>query len=192
MRHFFMFKKDYKVKGQGLSKSTKLWIAKVTLLAFFISLILSIFSELIQNSNNLVIAIVILLVFMALNVLSDMVGLAITSCQIENIENSKFDDKLKKKCLLLIKSSDKVSSIMCDVIGDICGILCGVSGTIIVYMMSNSVEIYSLKIFIGAGMSALIAGLTVFFKAISKNFAVNNAQKIVKKIGNFLLKISKN
>ena len=97
-----MFKKDYKVKGQGLSKSTKLWIAKVTLLAFFMSLILSIFSELIRNSNNLIIAIVILLVFMALNVLSDMVGLAITSCQIENIENSNFDEKLKKKCKILM------------------------------------------------------------------------------------------
>ena len=186
-----MFKRNFKVVGQGLSKNTKLWIAKVTLLAFFISLILSIFSELIQNSNNIFIAITILIIFMALNVLSDMVGLAITSCQIENIENSNFSDKLKNKCLMLIKNADKVSSIMCDVIGDICGILCGVSGTIIVYMVSKSIEIYSLKIFIGAGMSALIAGLTVFFKAISKNFAVNNAQKIVKKIGNFLLKFSK-
>lgn len=122
---------------------------------------------------------------MALNVLSDMIGLAITSCQIENIKKIE-NQQVQSKCLMLVRNSDKVSSILCDVIGDICGILCGVSGTIITAYFVLKVEIASLKIFIGAGVSAVIAGLTVLFKAISKNYAVKNSEKIVRKVGAFL------
>ena len=176
-----------KGKAEVLSsgKGAWLWVSKISLLAFSISLFLSLLSSLVLEKSGLIVATFLLFIFMTLNVLPDMIGLAITSFQTENlkkIENKQVQDK----CLLLVKNSDKVSSILCDVIGDICGILCGVSGTIITAHFVLRVEILSLKIFIGAGVSATIAGLTVLFKAISKNYAVKNSEKIVRKVGEFL------
>ena len=167
------------------SRGKWLWVSKISILAFSVSLFLSLLSSLVLEKSGLFVATLLLLIFMALNVLSDMIGLAITSCQIENLKKIE-NPQVQSKCLMLVRNSDKVSSILCDVIGDICGILCGVSGTIITAYFVLKVEIASLKIFIGAGVSAVIAGLTVLFKAISKNYAVKNSEKIVRKVGVFL------
>lgn len=181
--------KKQKVKVAKIDNKAKRWIIKISLLAFFISLLLSIISESIQNSG-IIVAVILIIIFMALNVVSDMFGLAITSCQIEHIDRDVLDEKIKNKCKRLIVNADKVSSILCDVVGDICGILCGVSGSILSSSLSNGVEAPSLIIFIGALVSALIAGTTVLFKAISKNYAVNNAHKIVLRIGKLLDRFS--
>lgn len=173
------------------SKGKWLWVSKISLLAFSVSMFLSLLSSLVLEKSGLIVATFLLFIFMALNVLSDMIGLAITSCQLENLKKIE-NIQVQKKCLLLVRNSDKVSSILCDVIGDICGILCGVSGTIITAFFVLRTNIASLKIFVGAGVSAVIAGLTVLFKAISKNYAVKNSEKIVRKVGSFLcFKISK-
>ena len=131
-----------KVKSQKLSKGSKLWIVKVSTLAFFVSLLLSLFSEIIQQRSSVVFAIILLIIFMALNVLSDMLGLAITSCQIERLSREVSDKKVYDKCITLIKNSDKVSSILCDVVGDVCGILCGVSGSMISILLSKNKRAY--------------------------------------------------
>ena len=178
--------KRQKVKTLDYDGKSKRWTVKVALLAFFISLLLSLFSESIQRKGSVILAIVLIVLFMAVNIISDMLGLAITSCQIEQIEREAIDKKLKNKCKRLIQNSDKVSSILCDVVGDICGILCGVSGSIVSIYISNSIDVPSLIVFIGGAVSALIAGVTVLFKSISKNYAVNNAKNIVIKIGKFL------
>ena len=188
MMRKIVFEKDDGKRKTGVLSSSRgkwLWVTKISLLAFSISLFLSLLSSLVLEKSGLIIAILLLLIFMSLNVLSDMVGLAITSCQIESLK--KIDNlEVQKKCLMLVRNSDKVSSILCDVIGDICGILCGVSGTIVTAYCIVRIEIVSFEIFVGAGVSAIIAGLTVLFKAISKNYAVKNSEKIVKKVGAFL------
>lgn len=180
-----LHKKNEKAGVLSSSKGKWVWVSKISLLAFSVSLFLSLLSSLVLEKSGLIVATFLLFVFMALNVLSDMIGLAITSFQVENLKKIK-NKQVQNKCLILVKNSDKVSSVLCDVIGDICGILCGVSGTIITAFFVLKVEILSLKIFIGAGVSAIIAGLTVFFKAISKNYAVKNSEKIVRKVGEFL------
>lgn len=175
----------YKKKRER--KKQYLWTMRISLFAFCISLILSFVSEFVLKRSNLIIAIVLLTIFMAINVFSDMVGLAITSCQCDKILDEKISDKLKNKCLLLIRNSDKVSSILCDVIGDICGILCGVSGAMIATIFVSLFSVESAKILFAVLISSLIAGLTVFFKSIYKNYAINNSLEIIKKSGKFLL-----
>ncbi len=162
------------------------WFVKISILAFCVSLMLTFFSEFILNKVNIIIAILLLIIFMLLNVFSDMLGLAITSCQIENLKREVSDENHFKICIKLVKSSDKVSSILCDVVGDICGILCGVSGTMIAYICASLLPESNFNMFLGAIVSALIAGFTVLFKAISKNYAVKNSTKIVKKVVNFI------
>lgn len=162
------------------------WIIRISTLAFSLSLLLSLFSETFLNKSNVIVAVFLLITFMMLNVFSDMLGLAITSCQIEELKKENLSRNLKCRCLVLIKNSDKVSSILCDVVGDISGILCGVSGTTITIIISSTFKIVSLNILFGSIVSAIIAGLTVLFKAIAKNYAVNNSLKLVKSTAKFL------
>lgn len=192
MRHFLfnmIFLKDNKVqisKYKIIRKQKRFWVIKISFLAFLLSLLLSLFSEVILNKTNLLIAILLLFVFMILNILSDMLGLAITSCQTEILKTQKIDRKVYLRCMSLIRNSDKVSSILCDVVGDICGILCGVSGTMIAYVISKCIILGGIGFFLGAIISALIAGFTVLFKAIAKNYAVKNSTRIVIKIAEIL------
>lgn len=179
--------KKEKVSIYGTKGGQKKWFVKISLLAFSTSLFLSLFSEMILNNANLCIALVLLVIFMFMNVFSDMFGLAITSCQIEKFKKENLDKRQFEICVKLVEASDKVSSILCDVVGDICGILCGVSGTMIAMILSKNIDISSAKIFIGAFTSSFIAGLTVLFKAVSKNYAVNHSSDIVKKISKIIL-----
>ena len=173
--------KDNKNKSevQSLKIGNILWILKITLLAFSSSLLLSILSETLLSKSDVFIAILLLIIFMALNVFSDMFGLAITSCQIDSLEKLQKNEKLYNRCLSFIKNADKVSSILCDVIGDISGILCGVSGTMISISIATKSSINSMEIIFSVLISSTIAGLTVLFKAIAKNYAVNNSSKLV-------------
>lgn len=179
--------KQKKVSIYSTGTGQKRWLAKISLLAFSTSLFLSLFSEMMLTRANLIIALILLIVFMLANVFSDMFGLAITSCQIEKLKQEELDKRRYHICLKLVESSDKVSSILCDVVGDICGILCGVSGTMIAMILSKNIVLSCVKIFIGALTSSFIAGLTVLLKAISKNYAVNHSSQIVKKIANLIL-----
>ena len=53
------------------------WIITVTLLAFFISLTFSLFSESIIPNANSIIAIIIILLFIGIGIMFDMIGIAI-------------------------------------------------------------------------------------------------------------------
>ncbi len=182
-----------KVRLQSKNEKKKkiFWIVKISVLAVSLSLLFSFFSQVVLKKNNLFLAILLLFIFMFLNVFSDMIGLAITSCQIgdlkREVEEKKIKENIYRKCLYMIKNSDKVSSILCDVVGDICGILCGVSATILTNLIISNDSLVSLYVFMGAVVSSLIAGLTVFFKAIAKDYAVKNSVSIVKKISAFIL-----
>lgn len=183
--------KKNSVKISKLKNSDIKWIISISVLAFFISLSLSIMSQSILNHKNIIIALILLLTFLFLNVISDMIGLAITSCKIENVMKITTDDKIIKITNRLIKNSDKVSSVLCDVVGDICGILCGVSGSIFSLMLSSIFSLNSLDVIIGAVISAFVAGITVLLKAISKNYAVSHSSKLVCKISKLLSKFLK-
>lgn len=171
--------KDNRDKSNN-NKSYIKWIIRISTLAFFLSLFLSLFSEMMLVKSRIFIAVILLFVFTFLNVISDMVGLAITSCQIEELKKENLSSKIFEKCLYLIKNSDKVSSILCDVVGDISGILCGASGTMIAMIISSFFNFQNVNILIVALVSSFIAGTTVLFKAIAKKYAIENSLKLVK------------
>jgi len=170
------------------SKAQKaIWIIKISVISLIISLLLSLFSDYILTKSNIVFALLLLIIFMGLNIFSDMIGLAITSCQVSKLNSKKMPDDVYEKCILLIKNSDKVSSILCDMIGDVCGVLCGVSSTMITIILSKVCIFKFLGLFLGAIVSSFIVALTVFLKAIAKNYAVRNSSSIVVKSSKFLL-----
>lgn len=154
------------------------WIAAVTSLAFFISLVFSFFSETtIPNANSIVATIVILL-FIGIGIIFDMVGIAITVADIKTF-NSMATKQVRgaRLAVKLIKNNEKASSFCNDVIGDICGIISGSAGVALSNILAETLNanlfIVSLLI------TALIAALTIGGKAIGKATAINKSTLIL-------------
>lgn len=159
-------------------KSNTKWLITITLLAFTISFVFSLISELTLSKVNLVIGVLILILFIAIGIIFDMVGVAVTSTT-ESPLNAMSSKKIKgaKKAVSFKKNADKVSSFCNDVIGDICGIISGSAGVTITATIS---ETYNLDIFwVGLVITAIIASLTIGGKAVSKSIAMKNSNKIV-------------
>lgn len=159
-------------------KSNTKWLITITILAFCISFIFSLISEITLSKVNLLLSIIILLLFIGIGILFDMVGVAVTSGT-ESPLNAMSSKKIKgaKTAVSFKKNADKVSSFCNDVIGDICGIISGSAGVTITATISKT---YNLDIFwIGLIITAIIAALTIGGKAIFKGVAIKNSNKIV-------------
>lgn len=171
------------------------WCLKILIITLILSFSLSILSELLlQSSHSLLITILsvgLLVFFILLAMFSDMIGVAMTSADISPFM-SMASKKVKgaTQTIKLLKNADKVSSFFCDIVGDACGILCGAIGASIIGVVSTSGNIE--KVILSALMSAIIAALTVFGKAVGKNIAIEKANSIVFGVGKFLSIFSKN
>lgn len=154
------------------------WIITVTILAFFISLAFSFFSETtIPNASSIVATIVILL-FIGIGILFDMIGIAITVADLKTF-NSMATKQVKgaKLAVKLIKNNEKASSFCNDVIGDICGIISRSAGVALSNILANT---FNLNLFIvSLFITAIIAALTIGGKAIGKATAINKSTMIL-------------
>ena len=154
------------------------WIFKITVISFAISLIFSSLSEGIIANVNLVVSIIILLIFIALGILFDMIGVAVTSAD-EAPFHSMSSRKVKgaKTAVKFKKNADKVSSFCNDVIGDICGVISGTVGATIALGISSH---FNLPLFVcSLIVTAIIASITIGGKATFKNIAINQSNEIL-------------
>lgn len=154
------------------------WIIIVTLFAFIISIVFSLFSELITSNATGLVAAIIILLFIGIGIIFDMIGIAITVADIKTF-NSMATKKVKGASLAvkLIQNNEKASSFCNDVIGDICGIVSGSAG---VALVSILVSKYSLDlVFTSLAVTAIIASLTIGGKAIGKATALNKSTSIL-------------
>jgi len=154
------------------------WIVTVTILAFFISLIFSFFSEAIIPNASSIVATIVILLFIGIGILFDMIGIAITVADIKTF-NSMATKQVKgaKLAVKLIQNNEKASSFCNDVIGDICGIISGSAGVALSSILSESLNInlFITSLFI----TAIIAALTIGGKAIGKATAINKSTPIL-------------
>lgn len=178
-----IFKEKYSKKvNKKPVKNRKLvdykWIITVTLLAFFISLIFSLFSESVIPNANSVVAITIILLFIGIGIVFDMVGIAITVADIKTF-NSMASKQVKgaKLAIKLIKNSEKASSFCNDVIGDICGIISGSAGVALANIIATNFN-FNLLI-VSLLITAIIAALTIGGKAMGKATAINKSTLIL-------------
>ena len=161
------------------------WAIKATAITLFLSVTFSLFSQFILTKTGTIASIIMLIIFIFLNCLTDTIGVSVASCNLEPfLAMVTKKEKGAKECLNLIKNADKISNICSDIIGDICGILCGAIGTTLAINISKNIFIIVL-------ISSFVSALTVFFKAIGKNLAVNNSINIVILTGRFLSLFSK-
>lgn len=154
------------------------WIVKIVLWSVVLTVIFTLASSEILGNVGYVLAFVVLGVFIALGILFDIIGVAVTSAG-QSPFNSMASHKERgaAEALRLIKNSEKVSSICNDVVGDICGIISGATSAIIVSRLTEDLSVNNL--IMQLAVSAAVAGLTIGGKACGKTVAINRSTDIV-------------
>lgn len=165
-------------------KKRSMWSLKIMMLSVCLSLTLSMLTQTFFSHLGVIFSIFIIAIFIAMSVLFDMIGVAVSSLTEKNMPrvNMCFDSAVD----LIYQSRDKINSLCCDVVGDICGILSGAGGVNLVRILSLNKE--STFLLVSCLVSSLIAGLTIFAKAIFKNIAIKNHQKIIINLAHFICK----
>ena len=154
------------------------WIVKIIIMAFTISFGLSFISEMTIPKLSTIFGILITLLFIAIGILFDIIGVAVTTAD-EKVFHSMNSRKVNgsKVAVTFKKNADKVSSFCCDVIGDVCGIISGAAGTTIALNIASSLGVNLL--FVSLTVAAIIAALTIGGKAMGKSFAINKSDIIL-------------
>ena len=181
--------KDDKQKPKRVEKQSKsqmVWSIKILILSFALSMCFGIVSELVLGVTGIAVAVLVIIVFVSLSIITDMIGVATTSASTEPFR-AMASKKVRgaKEALKLLSKADRVSSICCDVIGDVCGILSGAAGASIVVKFALEAE-SPLSIIIASLVSAVVASMTIFGKSICKKYAIDNSTSIVIKVGKVL------
>ena len=154
------------------------------------SLFFGFLSQTLLSSMGIFFAMIGIACFVFISVIFDMIGIASTSCDKKVIERwTKENIKGSKIALKLSQNSEKVCSFCADVVGDICSTLCGAGGACIVVTLSKVWQGENLIMVLSIVVSALIAGVTIFCKALMKAKAINNANEIILKVGILLEKM---
>ena len=174
-------------KSKSKKRNSWIWPLIVLILAISLSLSFSLLSEFVLNGSAIFIAIIVIFVFIALAILTDMIGLAVASATIEDF-NAMAARKVKgsKQAISLVKNADKVSSVLNDVVGDVCGILSGAAGASIVAKIAIDNGATFLSILIPSLIAAIIAGLTIAGKALFKKIAIKHSNSITLAFAKFI------
>lgn len=165
------------------------WFIKVSISTFLLSMLFSYISANGVSNLSLIPAILILILVIAIGIIFDIVGVAVTVAN-EHEFHAKATKKVKgsKNSIKLIRNAPKVANICADVIGDICGVL---SGAISALIAMKITEQFNLSFDLQFILSAVVAALTVGGKALGKGIANNNSTKIVHNVGIIINKFSK-
>ena len=163
------------------------WFIEVFIITFVLSICFSYISTYGVSNLNLVSSIIILIAVIAVGIIFDIIGVAVTVAK-EHEFHAKATKKVNgaKASIKLIKNSTKVANICADVIGDVCGVLSGaISAMISAKIMEKT----------GANLqfviSAIVASLTVGGKALGKELANKESTQIVHFVGIVLNKVYK-
>ena len=165
--------------GRKERNKTIRWVVTIFLVTMFVSGMITLISDEVMARSGIVTAFLILLVIVLVNILFDVIGVAVTSA-----DETPFHSMAARKvpgaqdAIRLLRNAERVSSICNDVVGDICGVVSGSASATISVQLLTHFE-FSWPTVVSLLMSALVAGLTVGGKAIGKTFAVNSSTSIV-------------
>lgn len=167
-------------------KEAARWALTIFLVTIAVSATISFVSGEVMNRSSIAVAFLILLFIVAVGIVFDIVGVAVTSAD-EKPFHSMASRRVPgaKEAIRLLRSAGKVSSICNDVIGDICGVVSGAASATIAARALTYLS-FSWPQVVSLGMSALVAGLTVGGKAIGKTIAIRSSTEIVFLVGRIL------
>ncbi len=162
------------------------------MLAVCMSLFFGFLSQTMLTKMGVIVAIIGIIFFIFISVLFDMIGIAVASADLGTFKKWE-EDKVEGANIgaLLCQHSEKVCSFCADVVGDICSTLSGAGGACIVVALTSNIVNTNLVMLISITTSALIAGITILFKAIMKEHALKNSNKVILQLAKFLNKFIK-
>jgi len=164
-------------KKEKAKQSTQKWVLTVVLISFGLSVIMSFVTSIFVQSAGLLVALLSLIVLVSLGILTDIIGVAVTSANEQPfIAMASKRIRGARQALQLIRKAERVSSILNDVVGDIVGIISGSAGSVIaVYLVSLGMKSALASMLITAFTSAFMIG----GKAYGKGIAIANSDRIV-------------
>ena len=172
-----------KSKSKNKKKSSCSWALRVFLLAVALSALLSFFSSTALEGTGYAVAIIVLAVFIALGIVFDMIGVAVTAADPKPFHSmAAHREKGAKEAIRLLKNANQVSSFCNDVVGDICGIVSG--STVIVVELQR--DLSTTSILISIAVTALISGITIGGKALGKTVAINECTGVVYRVARLM------
>lgn len=173
-------KKDHK------KKDGRKWVLTIIPITFIISALLQMIQSGLMTRVNLIMAFIILSIFIAIGIIFDIIGVAVTSAN-EIPFHSLSSQKVRgaKEAVRLIRNADKVGSFCNDVIGDIAGIISGSATTAIVGMLILF-GASKYEFILGVVLTALVAALTIGGKAVGKRIAIEKSNDIVFTVGKMI------
>ena len=163
------------------------WAIKMFFIAISLSLFFGFISQTLLTSMGIAVATIGISIFIFFSVIFDMIGIAAARADIDVFKIwIKENRKGALTGLILCKHSEKVCSFCADVVGDICSTLCGAGGACIVVALTENIYNNHILILISISVSALIAGLTIFFFFFMNKYALKNCNKIILRLGKIL------
>jgi len=161
------------------------WAAIAFCLAVCLSAGLGLASEWLLSGAGVALATGVLFSFIALGIVFDVIGVSVTAADPRPLHSmAAHKEPGAKEALRLVRNANRVSSVCNDVVGDICGIVSGVTGAVIVARLRQALDTET--IFLSVGVTALISGLTIGGKALSKTFAIRRGTDVTYWVGRFL------
>lgn len=171
-------------KKEKARQSRQKWVLTVVFLSFGLSVVMSFVTSMFVESAGLLVALLSLIVLVTLGIVTDIIGMAVTSAA-EQPFIAMASKRIygAKKALLLIRNAERVSSVLNDVVGDIVGIIAGSAGSVIaVYLVSKGLKSALASVLVTAFTSAFMIG----GKAYGKGVAIDNSEKIVLFVGRIM------
>lgn len=150
---------------------------------FFTACLMTLASTLIlEQMETFAMGFAILVLVILVGVIFDIIGTAVSVSGQSHL-NAKASRKIPgaKKALILVKNASRVANICNDVVGDICGTVSGGLGTALAGLLISGGGWQGLMV--SVGISGCIAAVTVAGKALGKNFAINQADEIIYRVG---------
>lgn len=175
-------KVKFRLNLLSTKKEHSRWSLIITVASFFLSVSISFISSQILESVNIFIAFLVVLCIIAINIIFDIIGTAVTAA-----DEAPFHAMASRKvygarqAIVLIRNADKVSNFCNDVIGDICGVISGTaSAYIIIKIFKNSTSVQDSLL--GLAITGTVAALTVGGKAWGKALSIENSNYIIYKV----------
>ena len=159
----------------------------ITVISFALSVVMSYISNEALASAGTILSFAVLLLFIALGIVFDMIGVASTSATEKEFHSMAGPPcaRPRAEAVWMVRNAEKVSSICNDVVGDICGIISGATGALIVAHITSGVSA-GLKVVVSLLITGLVSALTIGGKAAGKGIAVMCSSKVLALCGRVL------
>ena len=155
------------------------WTIKITIISFFLSMTISVITNVMFENVGLAIAFLILGIVVLIGIVFDILGMSVTSVTEAPFHAmSTHGVKGSKEAISLIRNAEKVSNFCNDVIGDIVGIISGGLVTAIATLIASLYTDMKMMI-VNIVLAGIVAAFTIGGKAFGKTIALSKGKDII-------------